>query len=139
LSEKTLMTGTAKKEENLLDSSCEGDQEKYELVTCEIYRKTFRRLLAAKMAEIQGMSFENAEKLVIKLLPDKNFFFFKAGLRDADRKRTEKLEIKKLIYDILTDSSAFMCETPELLKPPLRDFGFIKNFFDYYNAKINFV
>lgn len=123
----------------MLDSSCEGDGENYELVTCEIYRKTFRKLLAAKMAEVQGMSFENAEKMVGKLLPDKNFFFFKAGLRDADRKRTEKLEIKKLIYDILTDSSAFMCETPDLLKPPLRDFGFIKNFFDFYNAKINFV
>ena len=115
------------------------DRDSFELITCEIYRNNIRKMLVEKISEVQGISPKRAKKIVGKILPDNNFYFFKANLRDIERKKSEVLEIKKIIYDILTDSKPFMCETPNMLKPPLRDFQFINSFFDFYNEKINFI
>lgn len=110
-----------------------------EFVTSDTIKQTIKNLLAEKITEIHNIDTQTAIKIVEHLLSDKCFYFFKANIENKKRKKAEKLEIKSLIYDILSSSNSYTMDFLHAgnLKPILRSFDDVKYLQDFFCEKIN--
>ena len=110
-----------------------------EHITADSIKQSIKQLQADKIIEIHNVDKTSATKIVESLLPDKSFYFYKANLENKKRKKQEKLEIKSLIFDILSKSNSYTMDFQHAgnLKPVLRPFDNAKYLQHFYCEKIS--